>query len=123
MIIIKQVQNWTDYTTAVLITDDGSGSVRLTKYRNLSMYPEVFISDLYVVPHKRRQGIATALMMHAEAAIPDIFPGSDKLRAQVVTKESVKLFQKLNYRVEGLFIAYKYLNNESQKNKKSLDRK
>lgn len=123
MIIIKQVQNWTDYTTAVLMTDDGSGFVRLMKYRNLSMYPEVFISDLYVVPHKRRQGIATALMMHAEAEIPDIFPGSDKLRAQVVTKESVKLFQKLNYRVEGLFIAYKYLNNESQKNKKSLDRK
>lgn len=71
MKLIYHRQQWPDQDSTYIMTEDGSGMVRVTYEKTTSELKEALISDLFVYEDRRHEGIGTELLLAAVKEFAD----------------------------------------------------
>jgi len=86
----------------------------LPSVSTIAMRPMWYVEDLYVIPRARRNGIATALMRHAEEFARDSSAERLTLATAHHNKRAQSLYKRLGYAREEHFWYYHLLLKEEE---------
>lgn len=96
MKVITKFRKGKNTSSAIITTEDGSGSVRLTYYNSTR---EVSIWNLYVVQEKRHEGVGTELMRKVEEVASEFFSDAVGITANASTVDAKVWFASFGYKI------------------------